>query len=267
MDTLRIGWMYPDTLYLHGERGNILALKHFAQELGLRPVVERVSLGTKDFDPMEYDILFYGPGEISSFEAVMEDIAGYKRSLAEYIACGKVMLVTGTTASMFTEKVTRFSPDAEYGIGEVISGLCLIPAESREREYVFGDDLYVNAEFGGYSMELIGSQIQMADISIRENTNYHRFGTVIYGRGNNGEDQAEGIVYNNAIFTNLLGPLLVNNPWLTVLLIRTAAAVGGLKTIEEEPEYNLEIESFRLKKKFIDRKRGVLTEEDEEEEF
>ena len=64
---INIAGMYPDTLYLHGERGNIMALVRYAMELGLRPHVQRIDLGTKDFDPMEYDILFYGPGEISSF--------------------------------------------------------------------------------------------------------------------------------------------------------------------------------------------------------
>ena len=54
---LNIAWMYPDTLYLHGERGNIMALVRYAMELGLKPHVRRIDLGSGGFDPMDYDIL------------------------------------------------------------------------------------------------------------------------------------------------------------------------------------------------------------------
>jgi CobQ-like glutamine amidotransferase family enzyme len=251
---INIAWMYPDTLYLHGERGNVMALTRYAQFLGLEPKIHKIDMGSGNFNPMDYDILFYGPGEISSFKSVMKDIGTYTRSLAEYAASGKILLVTGTTVSMFGERIRRFDPDAPNGLGEVIEGLCLIPVLSDEREYVFGDDLDVRAEFGGYSMELLGSQIQMADIEFLENSSFTRFGSVIYGRGNNGEDGMEGVIYNNCIFTNLLGPLLVNNPWLTVQILKTAAANKGIEIKMPDPDYSLEVTSLHLKKEFIDNK-------------
>ena len=254
-NSIRIGWMYPDTLFLHGERGNILALERFTRELGLEPAVHRIDLGTEDFDPLEYDILFFGPGEISSFPAVMEDIGSYSRSLAEYIASGKVLLATGATVSMFGERITRFDPDAENGIGEIMEGLCIIPAYAEEREYVFGDDEWVSAEFNGRTMDLIGNQIHMADIDFNECSGYRAFGKVLYGRGNNGNDGIEGIVHNNAIFTNMLGPVLIGNPWLTTEIIRTAAAVKGIEVTAEDPDFELEVKSNILKQKFIENKK------------
>lgn len=253
---INIAWMYPDTLYLHGERGNVMALVRYAQYLGLEPKIHKIDMGTKDFNPMEYDILFYGPGEITSFKSVIQDIGTYTRSLAEYIASGKIMLVTGTTVSMFGERIRRFDPDAPNKSGEVIEGLCLIPVLSDEREYVFGDDEYIIAEYGGYSMELVGSQIQMADIEFLENSSYSRFGSVVYGRGNNGEDEIEGVVYNNSIFTNMLGPLLVNNPWLTVQILKKAAEIKGIEIKAPDPTYNLEVTSLNFKKEFIQDKMG-----------
>lgn len=252
-----IAWMYPDTLYLHGERGNVMALVKFARELGLAPKVHRIDMGSGDFNPMKYDIIFYGPGEISSFRSVINDIGTYQRSIAEYLAAGKVMLVTGTTVAMFGERIRRFSPDSPNGFGEIIDGLCLIPAIAEEREYVFGDDEQVRAEYGGYSMELVGNQIQMADIEFLENSSFRRFGSVIYGRGNNGEDGIEGVVYNNAIFTNMLGPVLVGNPWLAVRLLRTAAELKGIELRESDPDYELEIRSLAQKKKFIEEKSEI----------
>ena len=255
--TINIAWMYPDTLYLHGERGNIMALVRYAIELGLTPHVRRIDLGTKGFDPMEYDILFFGPGEISSFRSVIKDISGYKRSIAEYISSGKILIATGTTMAMFCERIIRFSPDAEDGAGEVINGLCVLPADAYEREYVYGNDLTVRAEYGGYSMELVGSQIQMTDIRFNESGQYSRFGTVLYGRGNNGHDGIEGALHGNSIFTNMLGPMLVCNPWLTVRILRIAAAAKGTEVLAMDPDYGLEIRSLELKKNFIDDKESV----------
>ena len=249
-----IAWMYPDTLYLHGDRGNVMALVRYARDLGLVAKVHRIDMGSGDFNPLDYDILFYGAGEISSFEDVIKDIGTYTRSLAEYVAYGKVMLVTGTTMAMFGERIRRFDPDSKNGLGEIVDGLCMLPAIAEEREYVYGNDLDVRAEYGGYSMELIGTQIQMADIEFLENTNYSRFGSVIYGRGNNGQDGIEGVVYNNAIFTNLLGPLLVTNPWLAVTMLKTAADLKGIEIPNDNPDYELEVKSFRLKKQFIEDK-------------
>ena len=251
---INIAWMYPDTLYLHGERGNVMALVRYAQMLGIEAKIHKIDMGTKDFNPMEYDILFYGPGEISSFKSVMEDIGTYTRSLAEYVATGRTLIVTGTTVTMFGERIRRFDPDAPNGLGEVIDGLCMIPVIAEEREYVYGDDEDVRVEYGGYSMELVGSQIHMADYDFLENSSYTRFGSVIYGRGNNGEDGMEGVLYNNAIFTNMLGPLLVNNPWLTVRILRTVADLKGYVIQAPEPDYTMEIKSLELKKEFIDAK-------------
>lgn len=256
---IHIAWMYPDTLYLHGERGNVMALTRYAQRLGMIPKVHKIDLGSGNFNPMKYDILFFGPGEISSFRSVMEDISTYTRSLAEYIAAGKVMLVTGTTVSMFGERIRRFSPDT--GIGEVIDGLCIIPAVAEEREYVFGDDEDVIAQYGGYSMELIGNQVHMADYEFLENASFRRFGSVIYGHGNNGKDGMEGIVYNNSIFTNMLGPVLVGNPWLTVRMLRIAAELKGITIREADPAYELELMSFDLKRQFIDEKKEEAADE------
>ena len=94
----------------------------------------------------------------------------------------------------------------------------------------------------------------MADYGFTENDQFKRFGSVIYGRGNNGSDGIEGAVHVNSIFTNMLGPVLVNNPWLTVRIIRTAAEVKGLEISKRDPEFTLERKSMKLKKQFIESK-------------
>ena len=45
MSDFRIAWLFPDTLFLHGERGNLLALARFARLAGFEPEIIKV-----DFD-------------------------------------------------------------------------------------------------------------------------------------------------------------------------------------------------------------------------
>ena len=93
----------------------------------------------------------------------------------------------------------------------------------------------------------------MMDIASREK----ELGTIIYGFGNN-EGSTEGIVKKNSIFTNLLGPALVLNPWLTVEMIKRAAAAGNLEISETDIDMDLEMKSLEVKKAFALNKKTNL---------
>lgn len=242
--SIKIAWMYPDTLFLHGERGNILALSKVAGDLGVEAEIEKIDFETDNFDPSKYDVLFFGPGEISSFPAIIEDMDRYLDKLIEFIYSGSPLVVTGTTVAMFGEKILRTD-------GSEIEGLSVIPVKSREREYVYGDDEQITAVYNGRKMDVIGNQIQMINVYFTENANFGKFGNVIYGMGNNGKDGIEGVLHNNSIFTNMLGPVLVHNPWLTAEIIKVAA---GKRAIQLDPSgLNTEMEEMSLqgKKEYI----------------
>ena len=98
---MKIAWMYPDTLFLHGDRGNVLALERFAKELGTDVEVDKIDFETEGFDPISYDVLYFGAGEISSFESVVSDMELYREGLAAFIDAGKPLVATGTTMAMF----------------------------------------------------------------------------------------------------------------------------------------------------------------------
>ena len=52
--TLKIGWMFPDSLYLHGDRGNVLALKRMGEAAGFEVEIEKIDFDTEDFTPMDH---------------------------------------------------------------------------------------------------------------------------------------------------------------------------------------------------------------------
>lgn len=245
---MKIAWMYPDTLFLHGERGNVLALERYARELGSEPVVDKIDFETEGFDPAAYDVLFFGAGEISSFESIVADMESYKDSLKAFIESGKPVVATGTTMAMFGNEVKRSD-------GSVVKCAGIIPVSASEREYVYGDDLQIEADYHGEHMEIVGNQIQMIDIEFKEEAGCTGFGKVVYGMGNNGKDGIEGVMYKNSVFTNLLGPVLICDPWLTCGIIRAAAEASGETLAEHDPDFELEKRSTEKKKTFIANKK------------
>ena len=55
---MKAAWLFPDILFLHGERGNIMALERMASLAGIDLEVEKIDFQTSDFEPMDYGIIF-----------------------------------------------------------------------------------------------------------------------------------------------------------------------------------------------------------------
>ena len=79
MKTMNIAWLFPDTLYLHGERGNILALMRVSELAGFKAELKKIDFETEDFDPMNYDIIFCPPGEMVSYPDNLECLTHYNQ--------------------------------------------------------------------------------------------------------------------------------------------------------------------------------------------
>ena len=204
--TVRIGWMYPDCLNLHGERGSVQAFERIGTQMGLDMKIRRI----EDFDdPIPFDdldLLFFAPGEITCLEFIRPAMERQRAGLEGYLARGGWIIAVGTSG-LLLGKTTRRED------GSVFEGLGLLDMTAGEREFVWGDDLHFRLRDS--KMEIFGSQIQMADVQAAV-----PLGDVLYGRGNNAGG-AEGARSGNVLFTNCLGPVFVKNPWWTADILRT----------------------------------------------
>ena len=238
MNKLTIGWMYPDILNLHGERGSVQALVRTAENLGLEAELVRVA----DFDdtiPFDaLDLLVFLPGELKTLAVIREALRPQEEALRAYVENGGTVLAIGTSGLLFGKTVTRLDGSELHGFG-------LLDLNARERKYVFGDDLYLRICENG--RELIGCQIMMADVEAAA-----PFGQVLYGRGNDGSG-AEGARYRNLIYTNCLGPLLVKNPWFAEDLIRQLRPQW--RDLVPKADHELARASFNTTLKFLESKR------------
>jgi len=245
---LKVAWLFPDVLYLHGERGNIQALKRIAGFADIDVIVDKISYDFEGFTPDNYDIVFCAPGEIVSFEAVIDWLMPYKEAFEKFVDSGKVLLVTGTSQCIFGKKTTRED-------GSTIEGLGLVDCNYTERKYVYGDDIHFITDYCDVEKECMGVQVQMINVESKETP----FAKLLYGFGNTGEDRNEGVRKNNSIFTNVLGPMLVQNPWITKQMIINAASNKGVEIKNFDFDMNLEETSIGTKKKFIANKKTNLT--------
>jgi hypothetical protein len=204
--TIRIGWMYPDCLNLHGERGSVQALERVGKAMGLEVTVRRI----EDFDdPIPFDdldLLFFAPGEISCFTFIRPALERQRKALEAYLDDGGWLIAVGTTGLLFGKTTVRED-------GSSFEGLGLLDMTAKERAFVWGDDLHLRLR--DTKMEIFGSQIQMTDVEAAE-----PLADVLYGRGNNA-GAAEGARRGNLIFTNCLGPVFVKNPWWAEDILRS----------------------------------------------
>jgi hypothetical protein len=238
MDKLHLGWMYPDLLNLHGERGSVQALVRAGENLGLQVEVHRI----RDFDDeipfAELDLLVFLPGEIKTFYKLKPALESQREALEQYLDKGGYAIAIGTTGLLFGKEIQREN-------GEVFQGLGLLDLTAKERQYVWGDDLHFR--LNDTKQEIVGPQIQMADVDAKE-----PLGKTIYGHGNNNTG-AEGARYKNLIYTNCLGPLFVKNPWWAEDILKNICLQKFLGLGQKTPN-TLASNSFDSTLRFIETK-------------
>ncbi len=203
---LRLGWMYPDCLNLHGERGSVQAFVRVGENLGVTVQVHRVDALDSKIPFEELDLLLFLPGELKEFEFLRPALERQRKELNAYLDRGGWIIAIGTTGLLFGKQTVRED-------GSSFEGLGLLDLTGKERKFVWGDDIHFRLR--DTKQEIFGSQIQMADVETTM-----PLGDVLYGRGNNANG-TEGARFQNLIFTNCLGPVFVKNPWWTEEIIRT----------------------------------------------
>lgn len=240
---LNIAWCYPDMLSLHGDRGNIMALKKVGELLDLDVNINKIETYKTEINFDETDIMFFNVGEVKLVETLKNVFEPQLDKLRDYIEKGKMIIAIGTTGAVFGKSLKRAD-------GTEIKGLGFLNMNCFERDMIYGDDIIFELK-DDESIKIAGNQIQIIDTKLEDDD--IALGIVIYGYGNEGfEKKLEGAKYKNVIFTNALGPVLVKNPWYAEKLIKEAMKTKGV-TIDkkiDESEYEIERNSYECVKKY-----------------
>ena len=200
---LTIGYLYPDLMNLYGDRGNITCLVRRCQWRG-------IDVEVKENFP---DILFMGGGQDRQQKLVAKDLKkGRGEEIKEFIEKGGVgLFICGAYQLM-----GKFYRPAE---GLDLKGLGIFDIETyhfgKERPRCIGN---VAVEWQGKT--LVGFENHGGRTYLSKNVK--PLGKVLYGHGNNSEDESEGATYKNAFGTYLHGALLPKNPHFADYLIELA---------------------------------------------
>jgi len=207
---LNICHLYPDLLNVYGDMGNILVIKHRAEQRGIKVNLINVSIGDS-FNGSNYDIVFFGGGQDYEQSIVSKDLIETKKEgIQDYIEQGKVFLSICGGYQLLGKYYTI--PD-----GEKLEGLGILDIYS-----VAGDKRFIGNTII-YNEEFNETYVGFENHSGRTYTgNLKPLGIVKVGYGNNGEDKKEGCIYKNTYCTYFHGSLLSKNPELADRLITTA---------------------------------------------
>jgi len=213
---LYLGWFYPDLMSTYGDRGNIIALCHWAKVFRIDIKVVSISINKPKEIILKMDILFMGGAQDKQQEIVNKDL---KDNKGEYLKKAIEAEIPGLFVCGAYQFLGNYYKTAD---GTKIRGLSIFdfytenPGNNFPR--LIGDigiKTKINSSEIVVGFENHGGRTYLADKNLA-------FGEVIFGFGNNGIDKTEGIFYKNTIGTYLHGPLLPKNPKITYFLLEKA---------------------------------------------
>ena len=241
---IRVLWMYPDILSLHGGRGDLMALLRFATAAGLPLTIRKVLQPGDPLPLQEADLLYFCAGDLQSMPDLIRALRPQQHRLIRFAKDGGLIVANGSSGAILAERLT-------FTDGTGIEGLGLLGMSWTQRPTVLGDDLWLRLPDG---TELTGTQISLADVVL--NVTQPPLAQVLYGYGNCGTG-SEGAAGKHVFYSACLGPVLVRNPPLAQRLLSLAGSHAGLLpegTLPDLGDISSELVAHHSAVEFIRRK-------------
>lgn len=212
--TVTICQLYSDIMSTYGDRGNVLYLADFFRRYQIEPVVQLHHFGQSI---PKADIYIFGGGQDRSQIAVSHDLqTTHGDQLRSYLQDAYCLAVCGGY-----QLLGKFYLLQD---GQMIRGLNYLPVMTIASPDRAVGPVILSRQFGQRKRTVVGFENHSGKTYILDGSK--SLGEVEKGSGNNGSDQAEGIIYQKTIGTYLHGPILPRNPhlvrwWLNDLLPKT----------------------------------------------
>ena len=195
---LTIGHLYPELFNLYGDRGNVQCLLKRLQWRGIDAEVIPLPAGEK-VDFVRLDIVCWGGGSDRGQEMAAGYLKGIRDDFRDYVEDGGVVLAV-CAAYQLLGNYYRTETKTVEGLG--ILDICT----EWKQERLVGNAVL---ESSYCSTPVVGFENHAGRTEIGD---YTPFGKVLFGHGNTGSGDYEGLVYKNLLATYLHGPLLPKNP-------------------------------------------------------
>lgn len=232
---LTIGWLYPELMSTYGDRGNIAVLEKRCLWRSIQADVTPIDFSISDKELKGVDLIFGGGAQDRQQGILIDDLRQKKGPILKKMiddgvpglfVCGSPQLLGQYYMNAEGAKLEglgildmvskHFGKDKPRCIGNLVASL-----HSQFSIFNFPRNTVVGFENHG-GRTYLGQGVKP-------------FATVLYGKGNNGEDGSEGAVYNNCIATYSHGPFLPKNPHVADFLIQKSLEVKYGKEIVLDP--------------------------------
>lgn len=214
---LKIAHLYPRLLNLYGDTGNVITLAKRCEWYGIRTDIVEVDIG--DDVPEDADILFIGGGQDFDQEKIESDLkTGCADGKGELI---RKLIDAGTPSLAICGGYQLLGDWYEDADGTRINGIGALRIHTVSGKGRLIGDVVCDARIGDI-IRIVGFENHGGRTYLDDSASARSFGDVVYGNGNNGEDESEGCVYKNTIGTYLHGPILPRNPEIADWLIMRA---------------------------------------------
>ncbi|MDO5559762.1 MAG: hypothetical protein Q4F95_09205 [Oscillospiraceae bacterium] len=216
---LRIEILYPEICNLFGDTGNIRYLERCL------PDAEFIYTAFNDepaFVQGGADMIYMASTTERTQEKIIGKLMPYRQQLKDAIESDKVMLFTGNSMEILFNYI-------ENDDGSRIEGLGIF--DFYAKRYMF--NRYNSMILAKYKdIDIVGFRTQFT-MTFGDNSDCY-FAAVERGDGINKESKLEGIHVHNFFGTNIVGPLLVLNPYFTADLLKTLGIENPELAFSEE---------------------------------
>lgn len=220
---LTLAWLYPDSMSIYGDRGNMIALEKRAEWRGIEVNLWRLPKGERmDRIP---DLVMFGGGQDREQRLIERDFLELKGDMLRQAieADVPVLAVCGGF-----QQLGHGYLDAD---GTRIQGLGVLDAHTvapSAKDRRCTGNIVVQTDFGFYAggdsaasrRLLVGFENHGGRTTLGPAS--QPLGRVRKGFGNNGRDGSEGARYRNCFGTYMHGSLLPKNPWFADYLLLAA---------------------------------------------
>ena len=203
---IKILHLYPDLLNLYGDRGNIECMRKRLMWRGIDAEVVTYTCEDSGFDLSDVDIVFIGGGSDREQKIVCHRLLEHKDEIRNYVEDNGV-LVAVCGGYQLLGKYYKLE-------NETIEGLDILNIYTEQGKKRLIGNIVLENDF--LNQKIVGFENHGGRTCINDNK---PLGKVLYGKGNDGRTEYEGVVYKNVIGTYLHGPLLPKNPQLADWLI------------------------------------------------
>ncbi|MEO0313276.1 MAG: hypothetical protein RL140_506 [Actinomycetota bacterium] len=195
MPKFNILHLYPTTLHLNGEAGNVVALLERGKELGLELEVHSTELN-ENLPSTRPDLVFIGSGILSAVKVAAVDLEAKAKTLTQWSNAGTKVLAVGAGFDLISQGLEIESGHTLFGLG------------------------FTNTKHRLTNDHLVGEVV--TDSGLAGFINWNReitrtnqsspMGTVVSSDNNRLVGYVDGYISGNIFATNIQGPFLPMNP-------------------------------------------------------